>query len=207
MMVKGGRKMNKSNSKYFSTALRMNEALISLLEKKDMEYISVKEICEKAGVNRSTFYLHYETISDLIAETTETVNNRFMTYFSENKTDVLEKLDQQELSNLILITKEYLFPYLRFIRDNQRIYRAAFRNPAGMQSHIRFNNLQKYVLSPILRRFGISAEYQKYYIAYYIDGITAIIKEWLNQECADDIEQIADIIERCVRPKECGYDG
>ena len=71
--------MNKSNSKYFSTALRMNEALISLLEKKDMEYISVKEICEKAGVNRSTFYLHYETISDLIAETTETVNNRFMT--------------------------------------------------------------------------------------------------------------------------------
>ena len=99
MMVKGGRKMNKSNSKYFSTALRMNEALISLLEKKDMEYISVKEICKKAGVNRSTFYLHYETISDLIAETTETVNNRFMTYFSESKTDVLEKLDQQELRN------------------------------------------------------------------------------------------------------------
>ncbi len=39
--------MNKSESKYFHTALRMDEALISLLEEKDLEYISVKEICEK----------------------------------------------------------------------------------------------------------------------------------------------------------------
>ena len=42
--------MNKSESKYFHTALRMNEALISLLEKKDLEFITVKEICETAGV-------------------------------------------------------------------------------------------------------------------------------------------------------------
>lgn len=65
--------MNKSESKYFHTALRMNEALISLLEKKDLEFITVKEICETAGVNRSTFYLHYETISDLMNETVEMV--------------------------------------------------------------------------------------------------------------------------------------
>ena len=50
--------MNKNESKYFSTAIKMDEALIALLEKKDFSYITVKEICEKAGVNRSTFYLH-----------------------------------------------------------------------------------------------------------------------------------------------------
>lgn len=70
--------MNKSESKYFHTALRMNEALISLLEKKDLEFITVKEICETAGVNRSTFYLHYETISDLMNETVEMVDKRFL---------------------------------------------------------------------------------------------------------------------------------
>ncbi len=37
--------MNKSESKYFNTAARMDEALILLLEKKDLEYITVKEIC------------------------------------------------------------------------------------------------------------------------------------------------------------------
>ena len=75
--------MNKSESKYFNTAARMDEALILLLEKKDLEYITVKEICEKAGVNRSTFYLHYETISDLLNETLENINKRFLSYFSQ----------------------------------------------------------------------------------------------------------------------------
>ena len=48
--------MNKSESKYYNTACLMDDALILLLEKKDFEYITVKEICNKAGVNRSTFY-------------------------------------------------------------------------------------------------------------------------------------------------------
>lgn len=61
--------MNKNESKYFNTALFMNEALLSLLEKKNFEYITVKELCNKAGVNRSTFYLHYETMNDLLNET------------------------------------------------------------------------------------------------------------------------------------------
>ncbi|MBQ8872345.1 MAG: helix-turn-helix transcriptional regulator, partial [Clostridia bacterium] len=47
----------------------MDEALIRLLEKKNYEFITVKEICTKAGVNRSTFYLHYETMDDLLMET------------------------------------------------------------------------------------------------------------------------------------------
>ena len=51
--------MTKSESKYYNTALLMNQALIELLNKKDLKYITVKEICVKAGVNRSTFYLHY----------------------------------------------------------------------------------------------------------------------------------------------------
>lgn len=53
--------MNRSESKYFNTAARMDMAFLQLLEKKKFDYITVKGICEKAGVNRSTFYLHYET--------------------------------------------------------------------------------------------------------------------------------------------------
>lgn len=76
--------MNKSESKYFNTALPMDDALIDLLKKKDLEYITVKEICKKAGVNRSTFYLHYETVADLLNEATETIDMRFSSYFSKD---------------------------------------------------------------------------------------------------------------------------
>ena len=69
--------MNRSESKYFNTARLMDEAFIELLARKDLEFITVKEICQKAGVNRSTFYLHYETIGDLLAESVENLNQDF----------------------------------------------------------------------------------------------------------------------------------
>ena len=47
--------MNKSESKYFNTAVKFDKALLSLLEKKPFEYITVSELCVEAGVNRSTF--------------------------------------------------------------------------------------------------------------------------------------------------------
>lgn len=63
--------MNRNESKYFNTASKMNDALISLLNKKDFEYITIKDICEVANVNRSTFYLHYSNTYELLEEVIE----------------------------------------------------------------------------------------------------------------------------------------
>lgn len=126
--------MNKSESKYFNTALRLDEALIALLEEKDLEYITVKEICRQAGVNRSTFYLHYETIADLVEEALETINRRFRSYFPQQEDSVVSNLGSREREELVLVTREYLMPYLHFIRDNKKVYRAAFRNPGSYTS-------------------------------------------------------------------------
>lgn len=60
--------MNRAESKYFNTAAKMDEAFLGLLDEKEFQYITVKEICQRAGVHRSTFYLHYETVSDLLDE-------------------------------------------------------------------------------------------------------------------------------------------
>lgn len=198
--------MNKSESKYFNTALRMDEALLTLLEQKDLEYITVKEICETARVNRSTFYLHYETVADLLNETVEMVNQRFLSYFPQSETLFLNEMEHREQKELILITRQYLLPYLRFIKDNKKVYRAAFRNPGCMQAHIRYQNLKTDILNPILERFAIPAHYRPYYIAYYIEGIMAVIKEWLRQDCTDEVEMIADIIERCVPTEGEGHE-
>lgn len=194
--------MNKSESKYFNTALRMDEALLVLLEKKDLEYITVKEICHQAGVNRSTFYLHYETIADLVNETLEMINRRFLSYFPQREDEILGNMDRRERENLVLVTREYLLPYLRFIRDNKKVYRAAFRNPGSMQAHTRYGELKQHILGPVLERFEIPAARRPYYMAYYVEGIIAIVKEWLHQDCADEVETIADIIESCVRPRD-----
>ena len=80
--------MKNSESKYYNTALLMNEALLFLLEKKDYEFITIKEVCEKAGVNRTTFYLHYESIDDLLLETVAMINKKFYAAFDSKYLDV-----------------------------------------------------------------------------------------------------------------------
>ena len=198
--------MTKSESKYFNTALRIDEALLALLEEKDLEYITVKEICHQAGINRSTFYLHYETIADLVDETLEMINQRFLSYFPRQEEEILGNMGSRERESLVLVTREYLVPYLHFIRDNKKVYRAAFRNPSSMGVNTRYGELKQRILSPILERFEIPAAHRPYYIAHYIEGIAAIVKEWLRQDCADDVEMVADIIESCVRPRNSRYE-
>ena len=178
----------------------MDEALISLLKEKDLEYITVKEICEKAGVNRSTFYLHYETIADLIDEAAETVWQRFQSCFPEGTKGIAGKVDSADLSDLVLITRDYLHPYLRFVRENKDFYRAVFRTPRVMQADKRYGYIKEYIIEPILKRFGISGALWKYYTAYYIEGIVAIIKAWLETDCQDSVETVAAVIEACARP-------
>jgi hypothetical protein len=43
---------------------------------------------------------------------------------------------------------------------------------------------------------------QKYWTAYYIKGLWAIIEEWLNGDCQESVAQIETIILSCVRPEE-----
>lgn len=191
--------MNRAESKYFNTALRMDEAMIALLEVKDLEYITVKEICEKAGVNRSTFYLHYETVADLVNEAIEVVNQRFLSYFTQNSGSVTGEIGRKDPEELILVTGNYLRPYLQFVKDHKNVYRAAFRNPGGMQADVRYRHLKKNIFEPILKRFGIPEPLHKYYIAYYIEGIMAVIKEWLNNDCQEPVEAVSDMLENCVR--------
>lgn len=191
--------MNKNENKYFNTAILFDEALIYLLEKKDIEYITIKEICKKAGVNRSTFYLHYENVNDLVEETLNYINEKFIKYFNENSKDFIDKIKKSSLEELNLIEKKYLTPYLTFIKDNKRIFKASFNNPNGLKTSTRYNHLKKYVLIPILNRFNVEEKEKDYILTFYINGIMAIIKNWLKKDCKDEINVIEDIIIKCVK--------
>ena len=46
----------------------LKESLLDLMAEKNISHISIKEICELADVNRSTFYAHYESPYDLLKE-------------------------------------------------------------------------------------------------------------------------------------------
>jgi AcrR family transcriptional regulator len=48
---------------------RMQEALMRMLAREELSSIGVAELCREAGVHRTTFYGHYESIGELAADT------------------------------------------------------------------------------------------------------------------------------------------
>ena len=191
--------MNKSESKYFATAARMDVAFLTLLEKKDFAYITVKEICEAAGVNRSTFYLHYETMVDLLSESVSHMNEQFLTYMKKDSQTFVTKLRDCPLDELYLITPEYLTPYLGYIEQHKRLFRTATENAAVLGMDKSYDRMFRHVFIPILDRYGIPQQDRRYIMAFYIQGLMAIISEWLRNDCADSIAYVVDMIQRCVK--------
>ncbi len=194
--------MNKSESKYFNTAKRMDEAFLELLAVKDFEYITVKEICGTAVVNRSTFYLHYETIADLLSECVEYINGQFLEYMQKDSEMFVEKIEKCSLEELYLLTPEYLIPYLNYIRDNKKLFLTATQNAAVLQLENTYSRMFRHIFAPIMDRFNIPEHDRHYILAFYIKGIMAVIGEWLKCNCEDPVEYIADIIRKYAREYE-----
>lgn len=192
--------MNKQESKYFNTAHLFDEALIILLEKKDIEYITIKEICECAGFNRSTFYLHYESINDLLNECLEYINNKFINCFNKDARGFINNIQEFKKEDLVLINNEYLQPYLEFIKENKKVFIATFKNPTVMKGNERYSSLEKYIFNPILDKYEIPEYKKKYILQFYFNGVMSIIKEWTLNDCKEKTEDIINIIIECVRP-------
>lgn len=194
-------KLNKSESKYFNTACLMDEALLLLLEKKEYPFITVKEICEKAGVNRSTFYLHYETIDDLLSECLVFVGKKIKSKFN-NKIIDKQAIESSNIEDLLLITPEYLNLYLEFLKENKAIYKIAYSQPNVLKEQNIVNHLYKHIFSPILDRFSVPKNEQKYMMNFYLSGISSVLLEWIKNDCLEDIDLIVNILIKCLNIKD-----
>lgn len=190
--------MNKSESKYFNTAVRMDKAFLALLEKKDFAYITVKEICAKAEVNRSTFYLHYETVEDLLSESVEYMNEQFLTYMKQDTEAFIARMQDLTLEELNFITPEYLVPYLNYIKECRQLFLTAIRNAKTLRLDESYDKMFRFVITPVLERYQVPEENRTYLMEFYIHGIMAIIAEWLKNDCKDTIEHVAAVIQGCV---------
>lgn len=190
--------MNQFESKYFHTAAKMDLALIALLKKKPLAYLTVKEICETAGVNRSTFYLHYETIGDLLNETTRYLLNDFLSYFSTDTQAIAFNLAECELDELMFICDKYLSPYLTYIRDNKEVFGTALLHNKTLGFEDVYKRMFENIFNPILDRFHYPQENRPYVMLYYLNGINAIVLEWVRNGCDKSIQEISEIISVCI---------
>lgn len=194
--------MNKSESKYFNTAVKMDLSLISLLKKKPFDYITVSEICKAAGVNRSTFYLHYENIGELLNETARYLLDNFLTYFTADTKAAVFHLEERGLDELIFIGDKYLVPYLTYIKNNKEVFQTALSYNKVLGFEEVYKRMFEKIFNPILDRFRYPPDIRQYVMMYYLNGISAITGEWLKNGCEKSVKEISEIITICVFGKD-----
>lgn len=190
--------MNRTSSRYFATAARMDAALVEILETKPFEYITVREICEKAGVNRSTFYLHYETTRDLLEETAKHPLDDFTSRFSVDVSSIAGGFSDRELAELNFISPEYLHPYLTYIRDNRHVFSTVLTHIGSFGFDQVYRRMFRHIFDPILSRFHYPESHRPYVMMFYLNGLTAVVTQWMKNDCETSIEDLTAIIRECV---------
>ena len=63
----------------------IKNAFSELLQKKDVEKITVTEIVNLAGLNRGTFYAHYNNTVEVLEEIEKDVSDQILYFFSSYK--------------------------------------------------------------------------------------------------------------------------
>jgi len=161
-----------NNKKRKSSIEKIEKTFLQLIQKKNIEEISVSSICEMSGLNRSTFYSNYIDIYDLA----EKVKQQMEVEFAEF-----------QLSNNSKQNADGYLTMFKHIKENQIFFKTYFKLESicmsfPTQYHVEL--AEKYY----------DNKYIDYHIEFFRAGLNAVIKKWLNNGCKESPEEINDII-------------
>ncbi|HFI2431821.1 TetR/AcrR family transcriptional regulator C-terminal domain-containing protein [Streptococcus suis] len=174
--------------------LRLQQALIKLLDQQELDQISVSKICKEASVHRSTFYSYYNHQYELLEDALQGISRLFDEEYELEQT----KLQQTSDIDSILDTY-YLKPYLLFIKKHRKLYRIYLERSREFNKEETFSYHMEKTFSKRLKFKGIKDSRQIELTArFYVAGLRAIINDWVLSDCLDDVDDIIRIIHEIV---------
>lgn len=171
----------KNNKRKRESMQKMEQVLIEFLQTKELNQISVSDICKKADLNRSTFYANYVDIYELA----DTIREKLEAEVSElYKDEITEGFN----SNNYLV----LFQH---IKENQIFYRTYFK--LGYDEKYK---IWQYDYNLAKKHFG--DRFIEYHMEFFKSGLNRIIKIWLQNGCKETPEEMFEIIKSEYRGRE-----
>ena len=147
-------------------------------------------------MNRSTFYLHYETVNDLLNESIEFMKREFSKEMTQNADAIVPKPCTCPEEELYLVTPAYLKPYLDYIQAHKRLFRTAMEHAETLKLLDTYDRMYEQIFAPILDHFKVPECDRAYLMKFYIQGIIAIISEWLNADFSDLADHVIQVIQQ-----------
>lgn len=173
----------------------IQSAFLELLWQKPVEKITVRELCDRAEINRSTFYKHYRDCYDLL---------------DKMKDEALRQFDEMLAGMKARGVKAAMTEILQKLKDNAAMFRA-FRQLGGEHSFT--NQLAGRCFAYMDMQISVRPalgwdEAQKgMAYSYLTGGATAVIEYWLQNNCEESAEQIAETILELSKILTAGLSG
>ena len=158
------------------------ETLLGMLEEgRPIEKISVRELCEKAELNRSTFYAHYTDPRQVLREAEEELLFAAKSY--------LREIGQAGIGDV----KTYLAAFLRFIRANDSSFSTLFLSAADPDFRTRFTQLAMLQFLSVFR-FTLPRDREQFVYSFLMQGSLGVILQWMRTEYSAPVGEIVKLL-------------
>ncbi|NMB54945.1 MAG: TetR/AcrR family transcriptional regulator [Leptolinea sp.] len=170
----------------------IRDAMIDLIEERGFEAISIKDIADRANINRGTFYLHFHDKYDLLDQTEKEI--------IENLREILKdagglNIDAYSQSDEPIPVMVSLFVY---IKEQSRLMHAIL----GLKANPNFQNRVKTAIEKNIFDWGIFTQKKmadllvpgEYLVAYVAAAHMGVMQAWLERGCRESPEQMARIL-------------
>ena len=162
----------------------LTQALTQLLQEKQINEITVKELTDLADMNRGTFYLYYKDMFDMLEQIED---------------GMFEALDEivslHEHGDVSQQTKPILLDLFHFIEENQEMCRVLLSPHGDMNFLHRLNEVvrEKCLKAwPDIRKEKGEADFD-YHYSFVVFGCAGIIRAWVNRNCPESAEIMAEM--------------
>lgn len=157
-------------------------AIMDLLgEKKSVEKISVRELCERAELNRSTFYAHYNEPKDLLNE----IENEILEATAEHLKKIAEGNDAG--------AHTYILSFLKYIRENDKQFRTLLVDTVDSEFKTKFMQISVLQMIENMNIF-VPEDIEQYMYSYILNGSSGVIIQWIRSGYSIDENKLVNLL-------------
>lgn len=171
----------KGNQRTVQTENKIRWVFLNLLVEKELKNISVSEICKKAGIHRTTFYVHYQDVADLMEHMVADMYLQVKDMFVDEE----EGMRHGGFKRLFELVSQHRTFFSAYINAAGTLELNYDKLPAALQE-----NIDR--VMPILGY--TSREELLYHQTFFCEGLSAVIRRWIRGGCKESPEEMERII-------------
>lgn len=172
----------------------IREAFLGLLQEREINKITIADLCRRADLGRGTFYLHYKDVYDLFEQIESELLEQLGTFYtdtfpSDNPVDFLSFMEK---------TTEYLYHN----RSLVTLIIHPQREILSIQKFKDFFNIKVYKELQAVRSGHPITAYDEAETTFLVSGVVGVLEKWVGEGMSQSPAAISALIHQILLKME-----